>query len=570
MTVRVLSFDFDGCLFHTSYTDSPDRDVIAHNREFFDAIKAEKAKYSQVYTLIGSNRQSTLIDFYNRAKGSCFTAIQAISDYLGSTLDTFLMADIFGDLPDGESFRRATNDAAAELDHADWVFDKTKVTIIYAQLHRIAAKHPGEELVFDFYDDKKDILGAVTKFFRTNPHLLPPNTTLQTHHYEGGEARRYSVVKSPEGQTNIIDKNYRQTVKDLASLAGVDLNNYQPTVEYPIATKTKVNKLRNRVSLLAPEPSEAPDDLDSLKSLLQGLGDFNSREAASGSWASGSTSSASSRSQEEDDEENEENIAQALRELEMAAEDTASPPPDLLSLISEPQEQNLAEPNAILTTATATQGIPESEQKKQRRVKFFDEQQEQLEQEPEPNPELESEQKLKPQPAPESEAMRIAKEKFASALKNIELKASELQGYADGLYDKNREGDEQDEDYYSYSKASEAASDLHYAFNIAANKFYIDFDKKAFNDATTTAISTARDSELKNHRGYAKEIFGYAGLAVLALLTVATAGLAYAVAGGINYAINQRFFIPLTFNTDSINRANDLDESAKSLVACMA
>lgn len=554
MTVRALSFDFDGCLFHIAYINSQNRDVIAHNREFFDAIKKENAAYSPVYTFIGSNRQSKLIDFYNQFKaGSCFPAIQAISDYLETLLDTFLIADIFGDLSDGESFRQAIDPAAAALNHADWVFDKTKITVIYAQLHRIAAKHPGEAIVFDFYDDKNEILKAVTKFFRTNPHLLPPNTTLHTYHYDGGEAKRYGTVESPVDQTNIIDINYRQTVKDLVSLAGIDLNKYDPLIEYPIATKTKVEKLVNRVSLLDAAPSESPgeleNDLSNLKSLLEGLSSFNNSETLSESWTSGSASSETSESQEEDDEAR---ITQALSELEREniTEDKPEPCPELLRFIPDPH----AEPSSISTVQPAIPNIAAPEQKKQLGVRFFDEQQERLESKPEP----------------ESEELRIAKEKYAAALKAIDLKANELQGYADTLYDKNRNKDEQDEDYYSYSKAANAASDLHLALSNAANNFYITLDKEMFNTASAKAIKTARDSELKNHRGYAKEIFGYAGLAILALLTVATAGLAYAIAGGINYAINQRFFIPLTFNTDSINRVNELDEAGKGLSACTA
>ncbi len=38
--------------------------------------------------------------------------------------------------------------------HSDWLFDETKATIIYAQMHKIANENPNEEIVFDFYDDR--------------------------------------------------------------------------------------------------------------------------------------------------------------------------------------------------------------------------------------------------------------------------------------------------------------------------------------------------------------------------------------------------------------------------------
>lgn len=224
---RVLSFDFDGCLFNRDYIFANDKKVIEHNQAFLDKIKDENKNedssqcFDKVVCLIGSNRQSHVLDENNRYmfvmdrgrfdKGSCFPAIKEVSDYLGATLDPMLLADIFADLPDGEAYRRATSpDYKGE--HPQTYFDASKVALLYAQIHKAAMDDPTAEIIFDFYDDKREILDGLIQFFKKYPELMPQNVTLGLNFYDGGEGG--ALIEEIKG-TGYIDSHYRQTVKDL-------------------------------------------------------------------------------------------------------------------------------------------------------------------------------------------------------------------------------------------------------------------------------------------------------------------------------------------------------------------
>ena len=230
MTIHVFSLDFDGCLFNRSYIDSHDKDVLAHNAFLLSTIT--KTDTDKRVCFVGSSRQSQKIDAINSPKkGSCFPAIEAISKYLHAELDPFLLADIYGDLADGESYRKAlialqkgeasyynTMRSSDSKLHANWVFDETKATILYAQMHKIALQYPEEQIVFNFYDDRgmgpyKNILGHLAIFFSTHRSLVPNNVTLSLNHYNGGPI--ITTLQTIQG-TGFIDKNYRQTVKDMA------------------------------------------------------------------------------------------------------------------------------------------------------------------------------------------------------------------------------------------------------------------------------------------------------------------------------------------------------------------
>ena len=107
MTIRILSFDFDGCLQRPGI-----RDIVKDNIKLLDAIKEDNKNYTSTHTFIGSARQSFEIDyaiaFYNK-NGSCFEAISEVATYLESTFENYLLADLYGDLEPGKSYDRACN-----------------------------------------------------------------------------------------------------------------------------------------------------------------------------------------------------------------------------------------------------------------------------------------------------------------------------------------------------------------------------------------------------------------------------------------------------------------------------
>lgn len=247
MNIRILSFDFDGCLFNMDYIIKG-KDIIKSNAEFLDNIHQENKAFDQVITFIGSNRQSKETDDQNASigdKGSCFPAIQIINDHLNTTLDTLLLADIYGDLPAGTSFARAMDKEYLDK-HSEWVFDNDKVTILYAQMHKIANQFPGEKLVLDFYDDKNTIHDQLIYFFKSYTHLIPDNLSLRLTHYAGEKVTPRAEIQG----TGMIDVNYICTVKEMAELAINDVDFYGSFIN---SAKINADLLVNRSPLLSPK-----------------------------------------------------------------------------------------------------------------------------------------------------------------------------------------------------------------------------------------------------------------------------------------------------------------------------
>ena len=223
MAIRILSFDFDGCLYNKHFRCSAEKDVIASNLSFLESLKKDNSLYEKNIGIIGSNRQSKRADDANLSstRGSCFPQIKKVTHFLEIDFNPFLLADIYGELPHGVSFANAINPEYPPDDHKDWMFDLSKVTVLYAQMHKFAKEHYDKEIIFDFFDDKglkeeKNILEWLQDFYTQYPQMIPPNVTLRLHHYRGGPLTTLAVLKG--NLESFIDKNYEQTVKDMARI----------------------------------------------------------------------------------------------------------------------------------------------------------------------------------------------------------------------------------------------------------------------------------------------------------------------------------------------------------------
>lgn len=232
MILRVLSFDFDGCLFHSKYVQAPKKDVIELNKQLLEALKEDNHLYFKSIAFVGSNRQSKSVDDHNSYnKGSCFPAMQQIAECLSIELDSFLLADLYADLKPGTSFERAIKNEDFE-EHARWVFDESKVSILYAQMHKIAEANQNVEIVFEFFDDRVDVLEGINYFFTTYQEIMPQKLTLKLHYYKGGDVVPLFELKGNE--KGLIDEDYCQTIKDMAFQIGADYHekhNFAYTVD---------------------------------------------------------------------------------------------------------------------------------------------------------------------------------------------------------------------------------------------------------------------------------------------------------------------------------------------------
>ncbi len=218
MTIRALSFDFDGCLFNMNYITSRDKDVLRDNRNFLNGIRSTNHLHTENHAFVGSNRQDYATDMLNArmntdARGSCFPAFTRVCEHLNVTQNNFLMADLNNGMTHGRNFQYITTDSE-RADEYNWVFDETKTTILYAQMHKMASEHPNEAIVFDFFDDRDDILDQLRVFFTRLPDLIPKNVTLRLNHYNGADVTLRAEIR---GADVMIDKNYEATVRAMTA-----------------------------------------------------------------------------------------------------------------------------------------------------------------------------------------------------------------------------------------------------------------------------------------------------------------------------------------------------------------
>ena len=222
MVLRVISLDFDGCIFNRTYHTSNDKQVILHNKSFLDALLKDSQKFTNTITMIGSSRQSKNHDIRGSNQNhtaSCFFAIRQITHYLNATFAPLLLADIFGDLPDGTSYTRLMDASLQAEKHHAHIHDESKLTLLYAQIHHIAQAYPDEQIVFNFYDDNNTILNDLNSFFNRFPVMIPKKTTLCLHQYTGNQVSSTHRIAG----TGKADLNYRQTIIDMIELTGHDL-----------------------------------------------------------------------------------------------------------------------------------------------------------------------------------------------------------------------------------------------------------------------------------------------------------------------------------------------------------
>ncbi|CAM3060626.1 Dot/Icm secretion system substrate [Legionella steigerwaltii] len=220
------SFDFDGCFSNeaTDHALGPDWTTkksneevnkihLDVNREFIESLEQGE----QTVLLVGSNRQDPYIDLKNSRKkipppGSVFPRMEALAEKMGetTTFSPFLLPDLEaaeveigktyqeflkkeylnknGSYKDGVEAEQFTKDGFSEpLD------DESKVSLIFAQMRLAAMQNPKDEIEFNFYDDRKDIVEGLQKFFQENPELIPKNVTLNLKGYSGPKLTQEQV-----------------------------------------------------------------------------------------------------------------------------------------------------------------------------------------------------------------------------------------------------------------------------------------------------------------------------------------------------------------------------------------
>jgi|GEM_PF-5035945 len=205
MTVRVLSFTYNGCLLR--FKDSG-KTVVEANSALLKKLKASRAKYETTYTMIASPNQSQDIVMIK-----CRRDMDHLSEYLGATLDATLLSDLVSN-----PMRASSSQAVVTIG------DPSRLLIAYAQMHKIASAHHDGLIEFELYDhndtntkrqqNSTSVLVPLGQFFDRYPGLIPGNVKLHLKHYAGGKVTSVAEIQG----TGPIDWAYPQTLVDMKRL----------------------------------------------------------------------------------------------------------------------------------------------------------------------------------------------------------------------------------------------------------------------------------------------------------------------------------------------------------------
>lgn len=299
--IEVLSIDFDGCLFNTAYRESQDENrLISCNQSFFDFITNTIAIYkpAKIICLVGSNRQSYKLDQVNAKKtsnhpsqrtlGSCFPAIAEVTRHIQSRsdvpciLDPYLLADSFGNRRHGENYHHAVS-LHHVYEFADAPFDDSKIILLYAQTHKLASEHRGAKIIFNFFDDRDDILAGLYHFYSSHPEFLPENIELCLYEYSGQKVKAFCHPLTGIGPINETFEHQMKVMKGCIkvekhgknALAGLDESNLNSLFELSHETQPHQflkNKIHQMVQDISPNPNHhlrALDIINQIQALYQ-------------------------------------------------------------------------------------------------------------------------------------------------------------------------------------------------------------------------------------------------------------------------------------------------------------
>lgn len=249
--VRAMSFDFEGCLYNENYHQHYDSykymhgnkngsavyaPVIQANIALIKIIKQDNKRYAKNIVMNGSELQSNKLIKHGKKGGRkavtsdlCTESLKEISEVTHTEMDDFLLADAYGNKYPGYSYLAASSPEydSKKFDyvHPKSYLDETMLTIVYAQMHKLANEHYNRPVVFEYYASDSNKLGQLQEFFENNPDLVPQNVTLQLKLYKTTIPTAYddSTPKTeytlkemkPIIGRGMIDKNYYNTVREI-------------------------------------------------------------------------------------------------------------------------------------------------------------------------------------------------------------------------------------------------------------------------------------------------------------------------------------------------------------------
>lgn len=218
--IKLTLFDIDGCLFHQhprgQVAGAVEKWLIHSNLMLLmhEQKRIRSHRFHKVIIAYGTNRQDQGCNIANSHRGGSLSPVlplmQSYFDCCTGAevvFDPFMMADLFGqDHQAGHAYQAILREEhfGSRERHSRWVFDSTKISLIYAHAHRVASLHPVKsKIVIDLYEDRKNIIRNIQAFYSRYPECLPNNVELNIHQYNG---KKLILTSSLKGSGEIDDK----------------------------------------------------------------------------------------------------------------------------------------------------------------------------------------------------------------------------------------------------------------------------------------------------------------------------------------------------------------------------
>jgi hypothetical protein len=258
--IKILS-EFIGCLDKLSplimkqifYRANEDLILYLSRQSVIEEIK-------HLVVTMSTNRQSYIHDhagMEQNATASIYLSMLDLTEYFNQQLKSygitcsvseFSMGDVYGHakfnskdeveysyFERGVSFRKVveeltkrTGKKPVHLDHACYIYDKTKLTVVYAlahdaMIHVLKALQINPEqadVTINIFDNEIPILESLAKVLGQYPQLLPAGMTIRLFHYDGELTRTPVATITGKGS---IDHFYQQNIRLMAIMCGHNL-----------------------------------------------------------------------------------------------------------------------------------------------------------------------------------------------------------------------------------------------------------------------------------------------------------------------------------------------------------
>lgn len=277
--INVISVEFNDCLYSQGYKfynkkkslDIENPFFLTNNR--FISRLAENitdGNFAQAHLLIGSSRQDPYTDrdqSYLDETPSCVYSFGTLTEALTKSVynnqskcrvipDEFLLGDVYFQQQDystfdaiQKSYDREGKFTPAFTQQVDTrnkaLFDSSYVSLLYAQIHKLASQHPNDDIEFDYYHADGQTLNDLHNFFTQHSSLIPDNVRLKLHQYKGEFEDKFK----PGSQTELVERKdellIQSTFEDILGNGAIDYNYRRNTIRLAESAGVNVEQARN-------------------------------------------------------------------------------------------------------------------------------------------------------------------------------------------------------------------------------------------------------------------------------------------------------------------------------------